>query len=197
MQKTIKRGLITASTLALLNGLSPAYAQNTVVVIPLGGGNSINSSSQPGNPVGTIINSMLTPAQLASTPGNTGPLDLATTIWVLADGQDVSGSQYALITGNSTVPDLRGMFLRGKNNARNDGNENPDGDTALGSYQADEFKSHTHSTVQMIANNTIDGVDSTTTFSSEHHNEVRPTGPAGGNETRAKNITINYYIKIN
>ena len=32
--------------------------------------------------------------------------------WVLADGQDVTGSQYASITGLTVIPDCRGRFLR-------------------------------------------------------------------------------------
>jgi len=32
--------------------------------------------------------------------------------WVLADGQDVTGSEYATITGLTVVPDCRGRFMR-------------------------------------------------------------------------------------
>lgn len=45
-----------------------------------------------------------------------------------------------------------------------------------------EIPEHSHSTVQMIADNGIDGVDSTTTASGDHHNEPRDTGKAGGGE---------------
>jgi hypothetical protein len=69
------------------------------------------------NPVGMIVQSMLTEAQFQAING---------TNWVLAAGQSVTGSQYATITGNSSIPDLRGMFLRGKNNSRSDGNQAPD-----------------------------------------------------------------------
>ncbi|CAB4130345.1 hypothetical protein UFOVP116_395 [uncultured Caudovirales phage] len=37
---------------------------------------------------------------------------------------------------------------------------------------------HTHSTVQMIGDNNVDGVDSVTRYSGEHHNETRNTGTA-------------------
>lgn len=57
--------------------------------------------------------------------------------WVLADGRSAVGTKYQALTGNTTVPDMRGQFLRGKNNGRNDGNENPDGEVALGSFQDD------------------------------------------------------------
>ncbi|MCK5355243.1 MAG: hypothetical protein KAJ63_09005 [Methyloprofundus sp.] len=112
-----------------------------------------------GIPIGTVISSLLTEVQVNTDTDDTNEVDVRKRKWVLADGKDVSGSAYAQVTGNSHIPDFRGVFLRGKNNGRNDGNENPDGDLALGIYQADIFAEHTHSTVQMIGNNNIDGVD--------------------------------------
>jgi hypothetical protein len=98
--------------------------------------------------------------------------------WILADGRDVSGSAYHTLTGRVTVADLRGVFLRAKNNGRASGGNPAERD--LREYQQDEVKQHSHSTVQMIQNNDIDGVDSTTTHSGEHHNERRETGAYGG-----------------
>ena len=66
--------------------------------------------------------------------------------WVLADGRSVTGSAYATITGTTAIPDMRGLFLRGKNNGRTDGNKNPDGDLGLGAIQGDQIVSHVHST---------------------------------------------------
>jgi len=37
-------------------------------------------------------------------------------------------------------------------------------------------RGHTHTTVQMIGDNAVDGVDSTTTYSGDHHNETKNTG---------------------
>ena len=71
----------------------------------------------------------------------------------------------------------------------------PDGERAFWSTQEDDFKEHTHSTVQMIWDNAIDGVDSTTTNSWEHHNEARDTGVTGWTETRSKNVALLYCIK--
>ena len=100
--------------------------------------------------------------------------------------------------GTNGTPDLRGQFIRGLNDfgtgVRNDGKQDPE-NRSLGSYQSDEFKSHTHSTVQMIGDNNVDGVDSTTTHSGDHHNEARETGATGGNETRPKNIALIYCVK--
>lgn len=91
-------------------------------------------------PVGTIVDSMLTESQFQTEIGNLS----APFLWVLADGRNVAGSTYATVTGNTTIPDLRGIFTRGKNNGRSDGNQNPDGDLALGTYTADKLASHTH-----------------------------------------------------
>lgn len=104
-------------------------------------GSTINGLLSIVLPVGSIIESMLTEIQFQTQIGNLSPPDL----WVLADGRSVVGSTYATITGNTNIPDLRGVITRGKNNGRSDGNQNPDGDLALGTYTADKFASHTHS----------------------------------------------------
>jgi len=54
--------------------------------------------------------------------------------WILMDGRDVAGSTFHSLTGNTAIPDARGLHLRGKNNTRSDGNENPDGDLDVGVY---------------------------------------------------------------
>lgn len=90
-------------------------------------------------PVGSIVASMLDESTFQAQ--NTSP---SPERWVLADGRDVTGSTYQSLTGDTTIPDLRGNFLRGKNNGRSDGKENPDGDLALGTYTASKFASHNH-----------------------------------------------------
>lgn len=85
------------------------------------------------NPVGMIVQSMLTEAQFQALNG---------TSWVLMDGRSVAGSSYATVTGSATIPDARGMVLRGRNDGgsalgtRADGKQNPDGNLTLGSDQA-------------------------------------------------------------
>jgi microcystin-dependent protein len=63
--------------------------------------------------VGSIQQSMLTESQWATL---LGPVEGAK--WVLADGRNCTGTKYGQITGKSTLPDLRGAFLRsaGQNN---------------------------------------------------------------------------------
>ena len=132
--------------------------------------------------LGTIVQSMLTETQFQS---------LNSTSWVLMDGRDVTGSAYATLTGQTTLPDARGAALRMKNNGRSDGNQNPDGDSILGAWQGDEFESHTHGTVNAGTGVTGGGLGYGVQSSGGN------TQAAGGNETRMKNVTVNFFIKIN
>jgi hypothetical protein len=139
-------------------------------------------------PIGTVLPSMLTQAQFNGQVG--------VGYWVIADGSSCTGTTYASVTGYATVPDLRGVFLRGKNNGRADGKQNPDGDLSLGTYQADAFASHNHSY-------TVDGDNGNQP--GNHAACGNQTGGTrtntvdftGGNETRARNVTINYFIRVN
>ena len=61
--------------------------------------------------------------------------------WLVCNGQSVNQSLYPdLYTLMTDVPDLRGCFVRGL-----DSGKGYDSGRQLGSYQADTFKSHTHS----------------------------------------------------
>lgn len=138
-------------------------------------------------PVGSIVDSMLTTAQFQGLIGTTS-------VWILADGSDVTGSTYATLTGFTNAPDLRGIFRRGKNNGRSDGNQNPDGDLALGTYSADKFASHSHTydDVQTFVS-VSSGTGQTPLFPAA----PAQTGNSGGNETAPKNLTVNTFIRIN
>lgn len=167
--------------------------------------------AKPEVPVGTVVYSILTLAQIQAESGNG---------WVLASGQSIVGSRLATVTGMTNAPDLRGVVARGKDNGRG---LNPDGDLALGTYQADQFGSHTHiqnshnhtqnshshnvtsgayigtygSTVTPFnnagSNSTIAGSGTTAT-----NNPATATNQnSGGNETRMKSVTLNAFIKIN
>ena len=126
-------------------------------------------------PVGTVIHSMLTVDQFQAE---------ASSSWILANGQDCTGSKYTSITGFTTVPDMTGRFLRGK------GTNNPDGDRPLGEYHADKVISHNHT-----------GGANTAAGFAVNPNEGATigagTGYYGGNETAPKSITVNIFIKIN
>lgn len=145
-------------------------------------------------PVGTIIHSMLSTAQFATEYGDN---------WVLADGRSVTGSRYASVTGLSTIPDMRGAFLRAKNNG---GTRNPDGDLSLGSYSADKFSSHNHGVLQPVSGSGAycGGVQVVTPAFNKAPNYNTTDGyghpysqTLGSNETAPKSITVNIFIRIN
>jgi hypothetical protein len=153
------------------------------------------------NPVGMIISSMLTLAQFQAING---------TAWVLADGSNIAGSLYATTTGTTTIPDLRGTVLRGKNNGRADGNQNPGGDNTLGTFENDAMQGHYHGG----GNNylSVSAGSSTGTFDASGGVNPLKQGvapifapatdgtngtPRTGLESRMKNVTVNHFIKIN
>ena len=122
--------------------------------------------------------------------------------WMICDGTEVSRTTYSNLysvigdsfgagDGSTTflIPDMRGVFARGLE-SRATGGRDPDGVRAMGSYQADEFKSHTHT--QMGTRRYADG--NTLPLLLENFGDVQ-TKPTGGDETRPKNIALNYIIK--
>jgi len=116
--------------------------------------------------------------------------------WLLANGSTFSQPSYpGLYTflGNSNVlPDLRGAFLRGKNNGRVDGNQDPDGERAIGHFQLDDFKSHNHTSQISL---TTSGSTTTPGLGSGTPRTSDPSNSSGGLETRPKNIAVNWIIK--
>ncbi|RDL23126.1 phage tail protein [Pseudomonas jessenii] len=91
--------------------------------------------------------------------------------------------------GNFRLPESRGEFLRGW-----DHNRGVDAGRAVGTYQADEFKSHTHplppNSVQNTAGGGIYWNGGTNGLSS-----LGPTSSAGGTETRPRNLAVMWCIK--
>ncbi len=154
--------------------------------------------------IGDVKQSVLTEAQFQSLHGTT---------WVLMRGQSITGSSLATEFGLATLPDARGVFIRGKNNGRADGNQNPDGDVALGTVQADGFGSHNHGggnhnhqagTGTWDTNANVDAANRFPDFANSGpspNSFVQNSGTIisteGANETRMKNITANIFVKIN
>lgn len=137
--------------------------------------------------VGDIVNSILAPDAFASLHGPG---------WVLMAGQNIEGSKLHTVADIGTLPDARGMFLRGKQHARTEGG-NPDGDLAIGQTQSDTVGPHTHG--QRYGS--VKGHFSPSGW--EHVPHVTHNGSTGvptasnnGTESRPRNITINIYIKI-
>ncbi len=132
--------------------------------------------------------------------------------WLICDGRAISRTTYKTLyesigviygkgDGSTTfnLPDYRGMFLRGVDHGA--GND-PDsssrssqaGGTAtgdnVGSRQDDEFKSHNHSYTSFP--------NSRGDIASGRYWQAggSTTGATGGNETRPKNVYVNYLIRV-
>lgn len=132
------------------------------------------------NPIGTII----------AFYGSVAPYG-----YLPCSGQTVSSSTFPSLvtflggTTSATLPDLRGEFLRGWDNGRG-----IDTGRAIRTWQADDFKSHTHALPANTAVNTAGGG----IFWSGGTNGVSSTGPTaatGGTETRSRNVSVLYCIK--
>jgi hypothetical protein len=106
----------------------------------------------------------------------------------------VSGTHYAELRGNASLPNLCGVFLRGKNN----GSRNDVPEIDLGKYQPDTVGPHQH---KILIRNPIsplkDGVG--IVYSTEPHDSAfdRLVAPSEGPETQPKSVTVNFYVKIN
>ena len=130
--------------------------------------------------------------------------------WITCSGQLISRTGYqALFTaigtlygagdGYSTfgVPDLRGEFIRGWDNARG-----VDGYRVLGSFQTDQVQDHDH-TFPALKSGIVSGGSPNNATPSQSgqfsditlHTSVQPSGYHGA-ETRPRNIAMLYCIKI-
>tara|TARA_B100001093_G_scaffold197516_1_gene189917 strand:+ start:2928 stop:3482 length:555 start_codon:yes stop_codon:yes gene_type:complete len=131
----------------------------------------------------------------------------ATNRWLICDGSAISRTTYSdlfLVVGTTwgvgdgsstfTLPDLRGQFLRGHDNGHGD---DPDaasrtGGDVVGSSQADEFKEHNHD-LPIQLNNGYAGGSGGARYQS--YSAGVDTGNRGGNETRPRNVYVQYCIK--
>jgi len=137
--------------------------------------------------------------------------------WLLCDGTEYGVTGYPELFGvigynwGSSgadlfrVPDLRGVFLRGTSGSVSDGFTDPDNGSRIsryaggnignqvGSYQNDEFQSHSHNNVAPFiidAHANRYGGGEWGGFS-----QNPAVLPSGGNETRPMNAYVNYIIK--
>jgi len=136
-----------------------------------------------------------TPGEVAAFARNTAPAG-----WIACSGQAVSRTTYSRLfaaigttfgagdgSTTFTLPDLRGEFIRGWDNGRN-----IDTGRTLGSYQADDFKSHTHGYK-------VDGSGQSGSggYGANPAGGINATTQAtGGTETRPRNIALLYCIKF-
>lgn len=150
------------------------------------------------NPVGTVLSVAFGPSSIPNG-------------YLYCDGSAISRVNYSDLFDvigvshgygdNSTtfnLPDYRGVFLRGQNNSS--GND-PDsasrtalatgGNTGdnVGSYQSHQLQSHNHSLPA------ADGRFNDASGALSRQGTGTVSGSTGGNETRPKNVNVNYIIK--
>lgn len=138
-------------------------------------------------PVGTIVPSYLSPQQMKENYGDE---------WILANGEEIPTSTlFYKVTGKTKLPDLRGVFVRGLNVNRNDGNQDPDGQNRqVGDFQRDDFLKHDHSIhTAGVWGRSFKGEDGEPRTA---HKQDGNTEDKGGQETRPRNVALFYYIKI-
>jgi hypothetical protein len=161
--------------------------------------------------VGSIQQSVLTEAQFST---QLGAAEAGK--WVLADGRSATGTAYATVTGNATVPDLRGAYLRmagvnatntawngGTLNSRQEDTTRRPRNTA---FTTSHIGNHTHVYQRAVtgydqgvnaysANNNDGGQVRTQSEGAGAHSHTITGG--GDTETRPKTYSVNYFIKVN
>lgn len=86
--------------------------------------------------VGNLVPTMLTEAQFATVKGyDYTETDLTIKKWVIVDGQTITGSDYAVLTGITSLPNAKGnqAFPRQSNS-----------DANIGQYETSQNLAHTH-----------------------------------------------------
>lgn len=112
---------------------------------------------------------------------------------MLCNGQSFDVNEYpelALVYPSGVLPDLRGVALRGR-----DAGKGLDVDGAsriVGSYQADELKSHNHSVTMNNAGNYAGNYFGATPSAGV----TATTNSTGGTETRMKNIAVDWLVYV-
>ena len=221
MKNTIFHSLIwsVSATLLVLSAAAEVHSQPK-------GGQEVCTSQPSGKDtfsVGEIRTSLLLQEPFQKLNGaewvlmNGDPLMVQTELSLLLaeEGKSEKG-KYGL-----KIPDARGRFLRMANNSacadhRNNEeaykecivNHDPDGDRVLGDYQKDDSLRHAHKyndifwsehngKVDIYSNRKGDaGTSARMDYDNHGFGWDRTTEGTGGNETRPKNIAVNYYIKI-
>lgn len=163
-----------------------------------------------GGDYGTVVYSVVPPGKISEVLGPG---------WVLMDGRPLKDSdKLRQLTQMERIPDARGIFLRGMNEGRSDGFEDPSGnrDILEPKPQAHLFSSHKHSIIDnghdhvlMVRNvgaGTLPEVGilyGGPTHSLGADKLVRKANSNvtvdsfGGAETRPTNIAVYTYVKIN
>lgn len=161
--------------------------------------------------LGTVIASVLDYDHIVRITGDPNVIDPKKSSWIPADGRSIAGSQLANLTGVNIAPDLRGKFVRGLNTIYNVGQpalnltmadvDDPASNRKAGSYQADVFSQHTHGYTHfnggVITDMSNDQDQRRCSYGNMIPATTDPASSGGGSETRPKNVSVYYYIKIN
>lgn len=169
-------------------------------------------------PLGTIIASPLEPAKFLKQNGVSDISNISKNTWAPCDGSVISGSKYSTEFLLNSTPDLRGQFLRGFNvmlSSGTPGNHpnglNPDENnnkTQSGySYQEDAFQGHKHFSEKKVTFGNVlntdwdrevsNGASETEESEGKFKYSDKYGNPRLSSETRPKNMSVYYYIKIN
>lgn len=153
---------------------------------------------QPSIPLGTVVYSVLDRGTFIQVNG---------TGWELLDGSEtnIDDTDLCLVADFCSLPDARGVFIRGMNLGRAASTGDPDSARAVGSAQSDRFSSHHHRLQDELneAGHTVHGNGQRARILVEdgqpYENMVWPTltdDGGGGSETRPRNIALYTYIRV-
>ena len=166
--------------------------------------------------LGTIISSVLTYDALCKAMNNeAASIDNTKSTFIPCDGRSIVGSLLEKLTNQpghvhiTNAPDLRGKFMRGLNVIYNVDQPlpfeasqlgDPDGSNrGVGDYQADAIQQHGHSYTHFDGGIITDMSNDKDQRRCSYGNMVGAiTGTFGtGIETRPRNVSVYFYIKIN
>jgi len=160
--------------------------------------------NQQAIPIGTIVASVLPYESFlkANELENIDNANMEKALWIPCDGRTLTVSKYAQYSGGK-IPDLRGVFLRGINDynvkfptvvAVSSNQKNPENQMA-GQFQNDTFQLHNHKFLSPVAGPLV--VFGSPDAGTHANFAEKETSTTGDSETRPKNVTVYYYIKIN
>ncbi|TGR83017.1 hypothetical protein EN866_34510 [Mesorhizobium sp. M2D.F.Ca.ET.223.01.1.1] len=160
-------------------------------------------------PVGTVFSSYLDPVAFAKSIDEIEGDDITKRTWILADGRNVTGTVFAKLTNDPTVPDLRKMFLRGLDPKENRApgaveeyatalpHKDFTGITSQdGQHHHDNGLAFDGDKMPVGMGNADVSSYGPTKDAGLHKHSVTING-GGDDETRPKNVGLYYYIKVN
>jgi hypothetical protein len=112
--------------------------------------------------------------------------------WRRLDGGSITGTPLAGYIGTS-LPDARGVFLRGMNHDRPTSEGDAAGNRAMGAYQGDTFAAHSHTSPYQYYNGNAGPRGAS---GNDAAGAAQQTSTTGDLETRPRNIAVHIYVKV-